>query len=353
MKKQTLGWILVVVNTLFTSAFVLTRVLSKSSGKIKYSIPAVILIAEILKTFFSIFLYIFTTIFSKFSDFNLMKFDKEMQIESDIELYIPRSQNITSFYKKYFEEGFSYFLPALSFAISNNLQYYALLFLDGSTFQSLFNTRIIITAVLLNIMLKKRITNIQYAVIISLSCSIALARWNEDSTFDISLQLFWGFIIVMGAVSSNSFASVYLEIKIKNNFNTSIHYQNLCISIFGVVVNLIFYIIREIITRSWSKWHLFHDFNVYTILSLLCMMIVGITVNGIIKYLDNISLIFSNSMSVIVVTIFSFLFMDGTLSINFFLSTLCILMSVFIYANEEKKQRIEDKYLAVQITPNQ
>lgn len=284
----------------------------------------------------------------------MIKLDKETQLDSDIELLSPRNQTNSqrfTFFKKYLEEGFSYLLPAFLFSVSYNLQYYVLIFLDGSTFQSLFNTRIIITAVLLNIMLKKRITNIQYAVIISLSCSIALARWNEDSSFNISLQIFWGFLIVIVAVLSHSFATVYLEIKIKTNFNTSIHYQNLCISGFGVLFNLIFYIFREIFFKGTKyRWQLFHDFNTFTILSLFCMMIVGISVNGILKYLDNISLIFSNSMSVIVVTIFSFFFLGGSLSVNFFLSTLCILMSVFIYAIEEKKQKIEDRYLSVQIT---
>jgi drug/metabolite transporter (DMT)-like permease len=345
--KFGIGVGLVCLNIVFNSGLLFTRLASYEDGSIHYSTPSVVMISEILQAFISLLLLGASNILTCF---NTSTSALVREMESDTEtasVLSPRSS--TQIEKNSLVvQSVSFILPAFLFAVSNNLQYYVLLFLDPSSVQTLLNTRIIVTAIFINLLVKKKMSKMQYSVIISLACSIALTRLNQQETWSIpTLSVFWGLCLITIIVVTHSFASVYLEIKMKNNFSTSIHFQNVSLYGFGFIINFGFYIIKEIFV---NRWNLFHDFNFYTVMSIFCMIMVGLTVSAILKYLDNIALIFSNSGSVIVVTILSALFLGGSLSINQLLTTLCILMSVFIYVLEDEKIKLADRYLSVQIT---
>eukprot|EP01080_Neovahlkampfia_damariscottae_P011750 gene11750-5088_t len=343
-----IGYTFFFLNTLFTSTKVFTTELSTKNGMILYSIPGLILVTEIIKfiTNFSIWSII------KSLELRIQISHNPPEILSESEPCTKQQQKTTiERLKTAFTESLSFFIPALLISISQNLSILALLYLDMSTFQSLLNTRIIVSAFLYRIFFNKNFSKIQYFSLIILLNSIILSRWNYEHHLGFSQKIFIGFLIMIFIIICDSLSYVVLEMIIKKKFETSLYFQNCSLSFYSIFINLFLYIIREIFfEENGLNFQIFHDYNIYTLITMISILLVGITSNGILKYLDTIALIFSNTSTVVILTLISAIQMRSFVSIQFLLSIICIASSILIYTTEENKLKLEDDYFQALIS---
>nr|POF27544.1 cmp-sialic acid transporter 2 [Quercus suber] len=113
------------------------------------------------------------------------------------------------------DEVIVYPIPALLYLVKNLLQYYILEHVDAPVYQILKNLNIISTGVLYRIILKKKLSNIQWAAFILLyvGCSTTQLKTNSDDVLQTPVEG-WLMAIVMALLSG--FAGVYTEAIMKS-----------------------------------------------------------------------------------------------------------------------------------------
>jgi hypothetical protein len=276
-----IGGIFVVLNILFTSLSVFFLSLSKTSDNhILYSIPGTVLIIEFLKFFLSIILLIA---------------NKTIINEGIGVINVDRIKGLI-------KESFPLIIPALLTGMSTNLSFVSIKFLNGYSYQGLMNARIVITAILLKFLLKKSMTLVQILSITILMFSMLLGRINfklDNNITDMNHIL--GIMLILTSITGLSISNVFLENYMKKNYSRNIFLQNILYHIYGIMINIFFYFLNYLLfEKSNTKiMDIIHDFNTYTYLSIISHSIMGILILGVLKYVDNIALIFSNSGSVI------------------------------------------------------
>uniref|UniRef100_A0A2N9HN62 CMP-sialic acid transporter 4 n=1 Tax=Fagus sylvatica TaxID=28930 RepID=A0A2N9HN62_FAGSY len=136
------------------------------------------------------------------------------------------------------DEVIVYPIPALLYLVKNLLQYYIFAYVDAPGYQILKNLNIISTGVLYRIILKKKLSEIQWAAFILLcaGCTTAQLNSNSDHVLQTPVQG-WVMAIVMALLSG--FAGVYTEAIIKKCPSRNINVQNFWLYVFGMIFNAV------------------------------------------------------------------------------------------------------------------
>lgn len=109
-----------------------------------------------------------------------------------------------------FDEVSVYPIPALLYLVKNLLQYYIFAYVDAPAYQILKNLNIISTGVLYRIILKRKLSEIQWAAFILLCAGCTTAQLNPSSDHVLQTPFQgWMMAIVMALLSG--FAGVYTE----------------------------------------------------------------------------------------------------------------------------------------------
>jgi drug/metabolite transporter (DMT)-like permease len=314
-------------------------------------VPALVFQVEVSKCFISLIFWLFLKIIEWKT--NPTVIPPEILSESDCDE--PRRQNIETTnvekFKNLFFECFSFFLPAFLLAVAQNLSIWVLLYLDMTTFQTLMNTRIIVTATLYRIFFKKKFSRIQYVSFVLLLSSILISRLNYENNSGFSFNFLLGFFVMFWIVSCDSLSNVILEMMMKNKFERSLFFQNFSLYFHGIWINLVFYFLREFFMGTLEfSFKIFHNYNTFTVLTSISMMMLGFTKNGVLKYLDTIALIFSNTSTVVILTLITGIASKNFMSVHFLLSITCVCCSVLIYVTEDEKMKLEETYFNVLMT---
>ncbi|KAD4982191.1 hypothetical protein E3N88_18862 [Mikania micrantha] len=123
-----------------------------------------------------------------------------------------------------------YPIPAALYLVKNLLQYYIFAYVDAPGYQILKNLNIISTGVLYRIILKKKLSEIQWAAFILLCAGCTTAQLNPSSDHVLQTPfLGWMMAIIMALLSG--FAGVYTE--------------NFWLYVFGMVFNVFAILIQD------------------------------------------------------------------------------------------------------------
>ncbi|CAA7044168.1 unnamed protein product [Microthlaspi erraticum] len=135
-------------------------------------------------------------------------------------------------------------IPAALYLFKNLLQYYIFAYVDAPGYQILKNLNIISTGVLYRIILKKKLSEIQWAGFILLCCGCTTAQLNSSSDRVLQTSLpGWIMAIVMALLSG--FAGVYTEAIIKKRPSRNINVQNFWLYVFGMAFNAVAIVIQD------------------------------------------------------------------------------------------------------------
>ncbi|PSS21824.1 CMP-sialic acid transporter 4 like [Actinidia chinensis var. chinensis] len=141
-------------------------------------------------------------------------------------------------------------IPAALYLVKNLLQYYIFAYVDAPGYQILKNLNIISTGVLYRIILKKKLSEIQWAAFIILCAGCTTAQLNPSS--DRVLQTpFQGWVMAISVIAMQAmallsgFAGVYTEAIMKKRPSRNINVQNFWLYVFGMAFNAVAILIQD------------------------------------------------------------------------------------------------------------
>ncbi|WOK95303.1 hypothetical protein Cni_G04010 [Canna indica] len=295
--------------TLLTSSQAILIVWSKRAGKYEYSVTTANFSVEALKCMLSLGA--------------LVRIWKIHGVTAD-------NQLSTSF-----EEVKVYPIPAILYLVKNLLQYYIFAYVDAPAYQILKNLNIISTGVLYRIILKKKLSEIQWAAFILLcaGCTTAQLNSNSDRVLQTPFEG-WMMAIIMALLSG--FAGVYTEAIIKKCPSRNINVQNFWLYIFGMIFNLIAICVQdydEVMNKGF-----FHGYSFITVCMILNHALSGIAVSMVMKYADNIVKVYSTSVAMLLTAVVSVFLFGFHLSLAFFLGSTVVSVSVYLHSIGKPKQ---------------
>ncbi|XP_030972749.1 CMP-sialic acid transporter 2-like [Quercus lobata] len=228
-----------------------------------------------------------------------------------------------------FDEVIVYPIPALLYLVKNLLQYHILQHLDAPGYQILRNLNIISTGILNRIILKKKLSNMQWVALIQLciGCVITQLKTNSDDVFQTPVQG-WVMAIVMALLSG--FAGVYTEAIMKKRPSRNINVQNFCLYIFGMVFNAV-----AIVTQDFDavmNKGFFYGYSFITVLMILNQALSGLAVSMVMKYADNIVKVYSTSVAMLFTALVSSYIFRFNLSLAFIAGTINVILCVYQHA---------------------
>ncbi|KAG2577910.1 CMP-sialic acid transporter 2-like isoform X1 [Panicum virgatum] len=228
-----------------------------------------------------------------------------------------------------FDEVSVYPIPAILYMVKNLLQYYIFAYVDAPAYQILKNLNIISTGVLYRIILKKKLSEIQWAAFILLCAGCTTAQLNPSSDHVLQTPIQgWMMAIVMALLSG--FAGVYIEAIIKKRPSRNINVQNFWLYIFGVIFNLVAICVQDY--DAVMNKGFFHGYSFITVLMILNHALSGIAVSMVMKYADNIVKVYSTSVAMLLTAVVSVFLFNFHLSLAFFLGSTVVSVSVYLHS---------------------
>ncbi|XVF01648.1 hypothetical protein REPUB_Repub04eG0106400 [Reevesia pubescens] len=289
--------------TFLTSSQAILIVWSKRAGKYEYSVTTANFLVETLKCALSLAA--------------LARIWKSEGVTEDNRLSTTLDEVIV------------YPIPALLYLVKNLLQYYIFAYVDAPGYQILKNFNIISTGVLYRIILKKKLSEIQWAafVLLCAGCTTAQLNSRSDRVLQTPLQG-WIMAIVMALLSG--FAGVYTEAIIKKRPSRNINVQNFWLYIFGMAFNAVAILIQDF--DAVMNKGFFHGYSIITTLMILNHALSGIAVSMVMKYADNIVKVYSTSVAMLLTAVVSVFLFSFHLTLAFFLGAIVVSVSVYLHS---------------------
>ncbi|KAL4585243.1 hypothetical protein LXL04_009859, partial [Taraxacum kok-saghyz] len=133
-------------------------------------------------------------------------------------------------------------VPALLYAINNYLKFIMQLYFNPTTVKMLSNLKVLVIAILLRIIMKRRFSVIQWEALALLLIGISITQMQalpKDSS-GIGVPVAMGaYIYTFVFVTVPSLASVCNEYALKSQYDTSIYLQNLFSYGYGAIFNFL------------------------------------------------------------------------------------------------------------------
>ncbi|KAK4437547.1 CMP-sialic acid transporter 4 [Sesamum alatum] len=301
--KWKLKSVVTLALTVLTSSQAILIVWSKRAGKYEYSVTTANFLVEALKCALSLAA--------------LARIWRKEGVTDDNRLSTT------------WEEVSVYPIPAALYLIKNLLQYYIFAYVDAPGYQILKNLNIISTGVLYRIILKKKLSEIQWAAFILLSAGCTTAQLNSNS--DRVLQTpFQGWLMAIVMALLSGFAGVYTEAIIKKRPSRNINVQNFWLYVFGMAFNAIAILVQDF--DAVMNEGFFHGYSLITVLMILNHALSGIAVSMVMKYADNIVKVYSTSVAMLLTAIVSVFLFGFHLSLAFFLGSTVVSVSVYLHS---------------------
>jgi len=254
------------------------------------------------------------------------------------------------------QQAWPYAVPALIYAINNNLAYYIQLHMDPASFQILSNMKIASTAVLYRVVMKKKIGAIQsFALLLLILAGVSNSIGgsiskrsdtdNEEagvldgeldaSTLHVS---FVGLVLILLYSFLSGLAGVYTEYILKRSNELPLSLQNILLYVFGVGINGGCYFVQALSfehenagTMDINATHLFSGYSYLTWIMIATQAINGLIMSLIFKHSDNIARLFLVSSSMVVTTLVSVLLFHLSLNSYFYVAFLLVVCALFLY----------------------
>ncbi|GLJ08454.1 hypothetical protein SUGI_0089110 [Cryptomeria japonica] len=227
------------------------------------------------------------------------------------------------------EEIKVYPIPAALYLIKNLLQYYIFMYVDAPSYQILKNLNIISTGVLYRIILRRKLTEIQWSayILLCIGCTTAELTSSSDRVLQTPLQ---GCMMAIVMALLSGFAGVYTELIIKKRPSRNINVQNFWLYIFGMIFN-----VGAMLTQDHDdimNKGFFHGYSLITVCTIINHALSGIAVSMVMKYADNIVKVYSTSVAMLLTAIISIFLFGFQLTLPFVLGSMVLSVSVYLHS---------------------
>jgi len=234
------------------------------------------------------------------------------------------------------------------YSLQHNLVFVALQHLDAATFQVLYQTKIITTALFSVVMLNKSLTYTKWISLFLLTQGVILVQLPPCNTKTTEAILvasskiqpnpIFGFFIVCILSLTSAFAGVYFEKVLKSNKKTSIFGRNLQMGFYGLIFSTIMLFLND--GKGVLSDGFFYGYNGITWCIILVATFGGILVAIVVQYTDNITKGFATSISIILNCLISSLIFDFQLTLIFIIGTGVVISSSILYSDPDNHEKL-------------
>ncbi|KAK1376157.1 CMP-sialic acid transporter 1 [Heracleum sosnowskyi] len=229
-----------------------------------------------------------------------------------------------------------YPIPSIIYLIHNNVQFATLTYVDTSTYQIMGNLKIVTTAVLFRLFLRRKLSNLQWMAIFLLAIGTTTSQVKGcgeascDSLFSSPIP---GYMLGVLSACLSALAGIYTEFLLKKN-NDTLYWQNVQLYTFGAIFNMARLIMDDFRGGFeegpwWQR--LFNGYNIITWLVVLNLGSTGLLVSWLMKYADNIVKVYSTSMAMLLTMILSIILFSFKPTLQLFLGIIVCIMSLHMY----------------------
>eukprot|EP00049_Salpingoeca_infusionum_P010811 m.186518 g.186518 ORF g.186518 m.186518 type:complete len:347 (-) comp14755_c0_seq1:387-1427(-) len=229
-------------------------------------------------------------------------------------------------------------VPAGLYTFQNTLQYLAVTYLDAATFQVTYQLKILTTALFAVILLGKSLSSFQWLSLVMLMSGVALIQMPEqeeaaaeeeplDGAGSMAGRLL-GLIMVIAACFSSGFAGVYFE-KVLKGETAGLWVLNVQLASLSIIIGTIglLYNEYEIVTT----YGFFYGYNKQAFIAIGLQAFGGLVVAVVVKYADNILKGFATSISIVLSSVLSAIFLDFSVTTNFGIGATCVILASYLY----------------------
>ncbi|KAF9972016.1 hypothetical protein BGZ73_004920 [Actinomortierella ambigua] len=254
-------------------------------------------------------------------------------------------------------------IPAMLYAVQNNLQYVASHALDPSTFQVTYQLKILTTALFSVLMLNKVLPGLKWMSLVMLTIGIGLVSMEEANNRSASRnaapksdggsalagvahevqggryeaaaptndrpEVIVGLMAVMIACILSGLSGVYFE-KILKNTQSSVWLRNIQLSFFSLPFAMLAIYLKD--GQGVTEQGFFAGYDMLVIAAIACQSAGGLIVAVVLKYADNILKGFATSISIVISAIASVALFGSKIGSIFLLGTVLVLGATYLYS---------------------
>mmetsp|Transcript_5300 Transcript_5300/g.9730 ORF Transcript_5300/g.9730 Transcript_5300/m.9730 type:complete len:362 (-) Transcript_5300:298-1383(-) len=239
------------------------------------------------------------------------------------------------------KESAKLIVPALLYLIQNNLLFVALANLTVPVFQVTNQGKLLTTALLSRIMLKKQLSAMQYASVALLGFGVAFIHLSEyqakeedePSEAIVSDQnQILGLIAVLVSCFTSGLSGVYFEFVLKKSPNKlSVHCRNFHLASWSFLLAGLQILFNDF--EQIQQYGLFHGFDVFVVIVVVSQGMTGFIVSMMIKYADTVLKGFAISVAAVLATLLSVPLFGAEISSNFVAGAAMVGAAVKMYSH--------------------
>ncbi|KAJ4969205.1 hypothetical protein NE237_015906 [Protea cynaroides] len=296
--------------------------MSKVDGRFKFSPISVNFLTEIAKVIFAIVMLLFQARNQKVGEKPLLS----------VSTFIQAARN-----------NVLLAVPAFLYAINNYLKFIMQLYFNPATVKMLSNLKVLVIAVLLKIIMRRRFSVIQWEALALLLIGISVNQLRSlpEGTTALGLPVATGaYIYTLIFVTVPSLASVYNEYALKSQFETSIYLQNLFLYGYGAIFNFLAIVVTAIF-KGPSSFNILEGHSKATMVLICNNAAQGILSSFFFKYADAILKKYSSTVATIFTGILSAALFGHTLTVNFVLGISIVFISMHQFFSSLSKVKDE------------
>ncbi|XP_075523696.1 CMP-sialic acid transporter 3-like [Primulina tabacum] len=242
-------------------------------------------------------------------------------------------------------------VPALLYAINNYLKFIMQLYFNPATVKMMSNLKVLVIAVLLKIVMKRRFSVIQWEALALLLIGITInqLRTTPEGAAALGVPVTTvAYVYTLIFVTVPSMASVFNEYALKSQYDTSIYLQNLFLYGYGAIFNFLA-ILGSAIFKGPNSLDIFEGHSKATMLLICNNAAQGILSSFFFKYADTILKKYSSTVATIFTGIASAVMFGHTLTINFMLGISVVFISMHQFfsplskAKEDQQNGMHEK----------
>ncbi|PWA63309.1 Nucleotide-sugar transporter [Artemisia annua] len=235
-------------------------------------------------------------------------------------------------------------VPALLYAINNYLKFTMQLYFNPATVKMLSNLKVLVIAVLLKIIMKRRFSIIQWEALALLLIGISINQLRSFpdgvTTLDVPIGV-GAYICTFIFVTVPSMASVFNEYALKSQYDTSIYLQNLFLYGYGAIFNFLG-ILGTVVIKGPESFDILQGHSKATMFLIINNAAQGILSSFFFKYADTILKKYSSTVATIFTGFASAALFGHTLTINFMLGISIVFISMHQFFSPLSKVKEEE-----------
>lgn len=242
---------------------------------------------------------------------------------------------------------FALAIPAFLYSIQNNLCYVALTHLSALNYQVIYQMKILTTAAFSVVFLKRRLHRLHWIALIFLMFGVVIVQLSGNTvgpsqkTYCSEGSQVKGFSALLFNSISSGFAGVHFEMISKTlpaspassatqSKKQSLWIQSIHLGVLGLFFSLLITMFSAHCTTSITKVYTPFDWLTFSIVGLQAFG--GILVAIVIRYADNIQKAFATSLSIVLCSMISVIFLGHHLPIQLVFGSALVCAAVYLYA---------------------